>query len=1570
MGRDLLAQDYMLKQITASLIYPQDKLGQEFWNKVYAKAYQQFGTTNIPVNTFNKVWIVPDDAEVIEKGNMAYVVKNHLKVMLEEDYLSLSKHNGIQTTGIGKQNRAHSIGSQVVREIVLPALEREVNEDKNFAPLRQVFSGVVLAAWYKRELKESFLGKVYTNKDRLKGVDQDPTNNQIIYQKYLKAFKKGVFNFIKEDVDKYSNETIPRKYFSGGVLTASYNRSVNGKPALNVNKHPSAAQLADAAALSPQEDIVTEQNYAISNAAMSTHLEMFVKPNNDLLQDALKSDPSGRIRYLGASTLEPEVIGPEYDFHTPPANNLLLPTFMRYNLKPLERQLRNDFKGRRVIFLRGIALNLSKEAIIGEETYVPGVSEVLEKGSEQEGPSSDRARTPFDPQYSKGIMNYETQLWALEAPIRLRKEVAQNGLIANHIEKSNQIFPAIVVYEKPQPLLFNRKDKVLAIYILDFIKDSPYFDELCKMAQKAKNSDSELVALNKYLSAHNITEGELFAVAKIVLNLGDDQMVGEPFRALIDAFRTNKGKYKILRKGFSDMQTKILLASGLVGVDSAQTAPQAKGPDAAQKAEKLKKGEGDQAMTIDDLSEIQLHELTSKLLKDHWRVLPRMTSDASEIDEILRWLATYETETFDKFKQNIYKKAIVRALTEVNSEKAGVFDRFYDRAKRLYSYVKRRVPAAIMSQAEEMIWESILPFLTGEELIQMYEPQIKRMNEIPKPGFYPEADYEQWATLIAMENRQRFELSLDRLNEYLNKKENFSETYTFFSFFDSLPLDQQRSIAETILKRLNDPHNQESISYSNFESLIGAVPQKVGVLTNLRILEHIYQERMNGLLDDIRQEYEETEYDDILPEENTPMPMDFYQRNLLTFMLYNPSPEVLKMTIRSWNIRREINDTELNKFNWLVAMVPKESGNTRDRRRQIHRYLIQMVTYRHVPEAIFIAEFMSHLFLSVDNKSFNRENINELLNFMLEFTNLGEKLQQHMATKANALLSQWQMEAKGNRPKAPKEFLTPERFSQLRKFMAQERIKGMIDSLETFNPGEKRVLSTRINQHLDTWNRLGFLNVMTSYIAFQASQGKIETEKFLKQLMLSQVLGDRFISKGRYANLPFDQEFLDHWSKPVSVDLPIPTNLEDARKLSYDGIRRDLLQHAGIISTDDWLKDQQKLQEHFASLNFSGLDEEQVARAREELVVLSKVIEEIVRQLNEGQQITTSQIQYWKRQLLPRGEADLPHWYRQFPAMREIIVNINQIGQIKPLDITEIKKITFNIEDDPQVFVQSFREPYPTCQRLTEPTQYNTQGQPINRSRQGQFLVASVKIEYKDGHEEIAARSQLELARVSAGPEVDAPVLIAERSYTGFFPVKIVQDQIANWASGDGHFIHYLVFADSYSEQQFMRTRIPMGFLPSDGVIYRDTYKQEGAVVALRVDSFGKREIALPRIVKRFVHIQKIGSRIDPKELAQQTQASVDEIENILGSLGPKVSRQPDGLWVRNTDAAMNGGIDVNAAYLNLHIKRDGSDAPMPFAQQDMAQLNNLAGLNPVILKIQPAIKSSFLTRILTTQSK
>ena len=241
MGRDLLAQDYILKQITASLIYPEEKLGRRFWDEVYARAWREFHTTQIPVNTFNKVWIIPDEAAVYESGNTVYVLRNHLKVMLEEDYLAREKDKGERIKDKGERRKRKgdvldfdktdffafhhlssisSLGSQIIRQIILPRLEREVNEGKNFANLRQIYSGMILATWYKYALKESLLGKVYANKARVKGVEyKTKTNNiSVIYQRYLQAFKKGVFNYIKEDVNKYTREVIPRKYFSGGAL--------------------------------------------------------------------------------------------------------------------------------------------------------------------------------------------------------------------------------------------------------------------------------------------------------------------------------------------------------------------------------------------------------------------------------------------------------------------------------------------------------------------------------------------------------------------------------------------------------------------------------------------------------------------------------------------------------------------------------------------------------------------------------------------------------------------------------------------------------------------------------------------------------------------------------------------------------------------------------------------------------------------------------------------------------------------------------------------------------------------------------------------------------------------------------------------------------------------------------------------------------------------------------------------------------------------------------------------------------------------------------------------------------
>ncbi len=234
MGRDLLAQDYLLKQITASLMYPEDSLGKKFWDEIYKQAQAKFGTTDIPIDTFNKVWIVPAVAKVYEKpkpaGNhrpeeaVAYVVESRLKVMLESDYLA-AKNNTASPTSPSPSwegdGRGEDLAQALIRTIILPVLEKEVNEGQNFAQLRQVYNSLILAAWYKKKvmgaIHQSPLG-FYVGQNKVAGVNiDDPKESAKIWSRYVASFKKGAYNLIREEYDPATEATIPRKYFAGGV---------------------------------------------------------------------------------------------------------------------------------------------------------------------------------------------------------------------------------------------------------------------------------------------------------------------------------------------------------------------------------------------------------------------------------------------------------------------------------------------------------------------------------------------------------------------------------------------------------------------------------------------------------------------------------------------------------------------------------------------------------------------------------------------------------------------------------------------------------------------------------------------------------------------------------------------------------------------------------------------------------------------------------------------------------------------------------------------------------------------------------------------------------------------------------------------------------------------------------------------------------------------------------------------------------------------------------------------------------------------------------------------------------
>ncbi|MBF0594034.1 MAG: hypothetical protein HQL22_03625 [Candidatus Omnitrophica bacterium] len=235
MGRDLLAQDLVLKKLTGSLMAPDNETGRKFWDKVYARLKERFGlaAADIPIDTINKVWIVPGKAVVYEKnseaagphGVSALILEAHLKVMAEADHAATSPTsqpmNMKATEGINLSPNT-TLARDVLREVVIPALEDEVNNGKDFAPLRQAYHSLILAAWYKRKIRESLVARSYVDTRKTQGVER-PNNvgevsPQKIYQDYLAAYRDGLKGTVIEEADHDTGELIPRKYATGGIL--------------------------------------------------------------------------------------------------------------------------------------------------------------------------------------------------------------------------------------------------------------------------------------------------------------------------------------------------------------------------------------------------------------------------------------------------------------------------------------------------------------------------------------------------------------------------------------------------------------------------------------------------------------------------------------------------------------------------------------------------------------------------------------------------------------------------------------------------------------------------------------------------------------------------------------------------------------------------------------------------------------------------------------------------------------------------------------------------------------------------------------------------------------------------------------------------------------------------------------------------------------------------------------------------------------------------------------------------------------------------------------------------------
>ncbi len=219
-GKIMLETDLQLKKDTAAFTSPQTIEGKEYWDNLYKKAEELYGTDTVTIPTITRPWIVPNEVIVREAEGSAYIYKATLKVMLEADYIKSSNShlNTVDYSFKDKRSKAlNEYSTQLIRELIIPKLTKEVNTSKNYASLRQVFYSLILSRWFKLR----FAGKTGTYPSLID--KQDLTNltstqswdKSTYFNAYKESFAEGEYN-IKETHYTPTGQVI-RSYFSGGV---------------------------------------------------------------------------------------------------------------------------------------------------------------------------------------------------------------------------------------------------------------------------------------------------------------------------------------------------------------------------------------------------------------------------------------------------------------------------------------------------------------------------------------------------------------------------------------------------------------------------------------------------------------------------------------------------------------------------------------------------------------------------------------------------------------------------------------------------------------------------------------------------------------------------------------------------------------------------------------------------------------------------------------------------------------------------------------------------------------------------------------------------------------------------------------------------------------------------------------------------------------------------------------------------------------------------------------------------------------------------------------------------------
>ncbi|MGD0335530.1 MAG: hypothetical protein ABSB18_00310 [Candidatus Omnitrophota bacterium] len=215
LGRVMLEADLQLKKDTAAFTSPANPTGKAYWEKLYKKADEIYGaSTIVTIPTLTRPWIVPGEVILNYSDTQAYVYKATLKVMLEQDYIKGSNAYSFKDS---REKALNEYSSQLIRELIIPQLTKEVNTSLRYAKLRQVYYSLILAQYFKGKFsngKGTYATRI-DKKDLTGLASAQNWSPKTYFDAYKKSFQEGEYN-LQEPVNTAGGKVI-RSYFSGGA---------------------------------------------------------------------------------------------------------------------------------------------------------------------------------------------------------------------------------------------------------------------------------------------------------------------------------------------------------------------------------------------------------------------------------------------------------------------------------------------------------------------------------------------------------------------------------------------------------------------------------------------------------------------------------------------------------------------------------------------------------------------------------------------------------------------------------------------------------------------------------------------------------------------------------------------------------------------------------------------------------------------------------------------------------------------------------------------------------------------------------------------------------------------------------------------------------------------------------------------------------------------------------------------------------------------------------------------------------------------------------------------------------